>query len=91
MSTRKEEIITFKVDNPLKKRLSGLRNRSEFIRSAVLLALDSSCPLCGGSGVLSPKQAEHWRRFTAHHHVEECPDCNEIHLVCDACDDGGHA
>jgi metal-responsive CopG/Arc/MetJ family transcriptional regulator len=81
--TKKEEVITFKVDESLSEALEGIRNRSEFIRKAILAALDSTCPLCQGTGILTPSQQSHWREFSRRHHVEQCADCNEPHLVCD--------
>ena len=53
---RKQEIVTFKVDEPLWEAMKGIPNRSEFIRAAILSALDSVCPLCKGSGILTPDQ-----------------------------------
>lgn len=85
----KGEIITFKVDDALARELEVVGNRSEFIRQAVLAALDNSCPLCGGSGVLSASQRRHWDEFVHSHHVEQCDVCHERHLVCDA-DDHTH-
>ncbi|MFO8064458.1 MAG: ribbon-helix-helix domain-containing protein [Spirochaetia bacterium] len=82
--TKKEEVITFKVDESLAEAMAGIRNRSEFIRRAILTALDSSCPLCQGTGILTPSQQEHWQEFAHHHHVEQCDTCQEAHLVCDA-------
>jgi len=82
MSKLKHEIITFKADASLLKAMRGVANRSEFIRSAVLAALENVCPLCKGSGILSPDQREHWEAFSADHSVEECRDCHELHLVC---------
>jgi len=84
MSKSKDEIITFKVDHSLSEALSGIENRSQFIRNAVLAALDSTCPLCRGTGVLSPKQKEHWDEFTCNHHMEKCAECDELHLRCEA-------
>ena len=81
--TRKEEVITFKVDESLSEAMAGIRNRSEFIRRAILAALDSSCPLCQGTGILTPSQQEHWQEFAHNHHVEQCDSCHEAHLVCD--------
>lgn len=81
--TKKEEVITFKVDESLAEALAGIRNRSEFIRRAILAAMDSTCPLCQGTGILTPSQQEHWKEFSQHHHVETCDTCNETHLVCD--------
>ncbi len=80
----KREIVTFKVDEPLLKAMSGIPNRSEFIRAAILSALDSVCPLCKGSGILTPDQRNHWLEFAQHHALAECDDCHAVHLVCDA-------
>lgn len=83
MATRKAEIITFKADESLLAALRGVPNRSEFIRTALLRALENVCPLCGGTGALTPKQREHWEKFARHHAVEECDECHEFHLVCE--------
>jgi hypothetical protein len=81
--SHKPEVVTFKVDEALADLLKNIPNRSSFIRSAVLTALDSACPLCGGSGVLTLKQKEHWNRFTDRtHRLSECEDCHELHLTC---------
>jgi hypothetical protein len=79
---KKQEIVTFKVDEQLFKVIQEIPNRSEFIRSAILTALDSICPLCNGSGTLSPNQKQHWNDFSERHSVQTCGDCNERHLVC---------
>ncbi|UCD64239.1 MAG: CopG family transcriptional regulator [Candidatus Zixiibacteriota bacterium] len=79
---KKSEIVTFKVDQSLLEAMQGIPNRSSFIRSAVLAALDSTCPLCAGTGILTPKQQGHWDGFRESHAVEECSDCHERHLVC---------
>lgn len=79
---RKHEIITFKVDEPLREAMRGIPNRSEFIRAAILSALDSVCPLCKGSGILTPDQRKHWDSFAEHHALAECEDCHAVHLVC---------
>jgi len=81
-SRAKAGIITFKADESLRAALRGIENRSEFIRAAVLSALDNTCPLCKGSGILTPNQKRHWHSFAANHGVEECRDCHEYHLVC---------
>jgi hypothetical protein len=82
MARAKQEVVTFKVDASLMEVLSRVPNRSEFIRSAVLAALDSVCPLCSGTGILTVDQRRHWEAFSRHHTVEECGDCHEPHLVC---------
>ena len=79
---RKQEIITFKADEPLRRAMRGIPNRSEFIRAAILSALDSVCPLCKGSGILTPDQRKHWDEFAEHHALAECEDCHAVHLVC---------
>lgn len=87
---KKHEIITFKVDEALRKALQGVQNRSEFIRSAILAALDSVCPLCKGSGILTPDQRRHWDSFAKNHSFHECEDCHAVHLVCVAsAEEGG--
>lgn len=80
---RKEEVITFKVGQDLADALAGMRNRSDFIRRAVLAALGNACPLCSGTGSLTISQMRHWEEFTAHHPVQFCEECHETHLVCD--------
>ena len=82
MTTGKAEIITFKADPALLDALRGVRNRSAFIREAILIALDNLCPLCGGTGLLTPKQKDHWEEFSGQHTITECDDCHERHLVC---------
>lgn len=84
----KPEIITFKADPKLVKALRAVPNRSEFIRSAILAALDSVCPLCGGSGILTPDQRQHWEHFADGHRVAECGKCHALHLVCEASGQG---
>jgi hypothetical protein len=81
---RKPEVITFKVDKELAERMKGLRNRSEFIRNAVLLALRNICPICAGTGVLTSAQAASWNEFSKNHHLEVLQESGEITIVCDA-------
>ena len=81
---KKQEVITFKVEKALKEALDNVPNRSEFIRNAVLVALDSVCPICAGTGILTPNQKEHWREFIQNHELQKCGECEELHLVCGA-------
>ena len=78
----KADVITFKVDDSLLHAMGGVPNRSEFIRAAVLAALDSTCPVCKGTGILTPNQKRHWSAFAADHAVEECRECHEFRVVC---------
>jgi hypothetical protein len=82
VAAKKTEIITFKADGSLVEALRAVENRSGFIRAAIMSALDNSCPLCGGSGVLSPNQMRHWRELSGDHRIEACADCSEARLVC---------
>ena len=79
---KKQEIITFKVDENLLSAIKRIPNRSEFIRSAILSALGSVCPLCNGSGILTPNQKRHWDDFAADHSIETCEECEENIVVC---------
>jgi hypothetical protein len=81
-SRQKETVVTFKADASLLDALRSIPNRSEFIRAAILSALDNHCPLCGGTGVLTPNQKQHWEAFARRHPLRECGDCHEVHLVC---------
>ena len=85
---KKQEIVTFKVDEALWHAMEGVENRSEFIRAAILPALDSVCPLCKGSGILTPDQRRHWEAFAQKHSFHECEDCHAVHLVCAAEESG---
>ncbi len=80
---RKEEIITFKVDGALAEELRRIPNRSAFIRDAVLQALENECPLCHGTGTLTPNQMRHWDEFRRNHRVVECTDCHETYISCE--------
>ena len=82
MARSKTEVVSFKADESLLDAMRGVTNRSEFIRSAILAALDSTCPLCSGSGRLTPNQMRHWNDLATDHSVEECEDCQEVRLVC---------
>ena len=78
----KAEIITFKADDSLLKAVRSLHNRSEFIRDAILAALEGLCPVCKGRGVLTPNQQNHWKHLAVDHSVEECRKCRELRIVC---------
>jgi metal-responsive CopG/Arc/MetJ family transcriptional regulator len=82
MKENKMEVISFKVDEHLAKVIREIPNRSEFIRKALLNALDNTCPLCRGSGIITPLQKTHWEEFTHSHYVEVCEDCHAVHIVC---------
>jgi len=80
---KKYEVITFKVDSNLSQAMEGIPNRSEFIRSAILAALDNVCPLCKGTGILTPQQKTHWESFAETHSITECQECHAHFIICD--------
>ncbi len=82
MRKNKPEVLSFKVDASLLAAMKGIPNRSEFIRNAIQAALDSTCPLCMGTGILTPNQKKHWSTFAEDHSLKECSECNEFYLVC---------
>jgi hypothetical protein len=82
MSNYKQAIVSFKAEPSLVEALRGVPNRSAFIRAAVLSALENTCPLCSGAGILTPEQKAHWDAFAVDHTVTECGDCHEWHLTC---------
>ena len=82
MARPKDEIITFKADASLLEAMRGIPNRSAFIRAAILAALESTCPLCQGTGVLTPEQQQHWDDFAVDHAVVECEKCHVLRVVC---------
>ena len=83
MANTKQTIITFKADDALADILKSIPNRSAFIRSAVLAALDHLCPICRGTGILTPSQKQHWDSFAETHALRECGECHAWHLVCE--------
>ncbi|MFH1035662.1 MAG: ribbon-helix-helix domain-containing protein [Pseudomonadota bacterium] len=91
MAAAKPEVISFKADEALLAAMKGIPNRSEFIRNAILAALDGVCPLCQGTGILSPQQKNHWQSFARHHQVQRCHSCQALHLVCAGQDEAGPA
>ncbi|HNO76720.1 MAG TPA: CopG family transcriptional regulator [Phycisphaerae bacterium] len=82
MPNGKQAIVSFKAEPSLVEALRGVHNRSAFIRAAVLSALENTCPLCSGAGILTPEQKAHWDAFAVDHTVTECGDCHEWHLTC---------
>ena len=82
MSVAKDEVITFKAGASLAGAIRRLPNRSEFIRAAILSAMEHACPLCQGTGILTPEQKKHWDTFARHHSVKQCRQCDAVYLEC---------
>lgn len=79
---KKTQIISFKADASLIDALDGIGNRSSFIRGAIIAALRNTCPLCGGTGALSPNQKKHWDELSEEHSIETCDECQEPRIIC---------
>jgi hypothetical protein len=79
---RKLEVVSFKAEAPLVEALEAMPNRSEFIRAALISALDGACPLCGGSGLLTKEQRLHWESFIKDHKVKRCGECKGLTISC---------
>ncbi|MBM3307770.1 MAG: CopG family transcriptional regulator [Candidatus Eisenbacteria bacterium] len=82
MPRKKTETISFKADTALLDAIEGIANRSEFIRGAILAALESACPLCSGTGTLTPDQKRHWNEFAEDHPIRTCGHCHEPRIYC---------
>ncbi|MFA7348020.1 MAG: hypothetical protein WCZ86_09695 [Desulfurivibrionaceae bacterium] len=82
MRNKKQETITFKADETLAEALHKVPNKSEFIRNAILNALENGCPLCQGTGILTSEQRTHWAKFLNTHSLQKCDACKAVHLVC---------
>ena len=87
MVMAREHVVCFKVDAATAEAMQGIPNRSDFLRAAVLAALSNTCPVCRGTGHLSPRQMSHWRTFAVAHAFEKCSECREYHWVCAATPD----
>jgi hypothetical protein len=79
---KKERVFTFKTDENLAEELARIPNKSEFIRHAIERALANKCPLCNGSGSLSPAQAKHLAEFLDGHSLKKCDECDAVHFTC---------
>jgi hypothetical protein len=49
----KSEVVAFKVEKELADLLNKLKNKSDFIRQAIVAQLGMACPLCKGRGIVS--------------------------------------
>ena len=75
---REVEVVTFKIDKSLKQLMKGIENRSQFIRTAILNALENVCPFCKGTGVLTPHRKKHFNDLAKKHGMQMCDGCDEV-------------
>lgn len=78
----KQETISFKVDPALADIIRRVPNRSDFIRKAIMNALENTCPLCQGSGIITPEQKPHWEKFLKSHDIVKCAECDAVYIEC---------
>jgi len=91
MGNVKHQVLTIRADADLLEAMKGISNRSEFVRNAILAALENICPFCRGSGIMKPNQKKHWEDLFQDHHFIECEICHELRLVCSNRRDAGPA
>jgi hypothetical protein len=82
MASAKHEVLSVRADLDLLEAMKGISNRSEFVRNAILAALDNVCPFCRGSGMMKFNQKKHWDDLFQDHYFTECECCQELRLVC---------
>lgn len=70
------------MDEELSRQLKDIPNRSEFIRSAIALALKRVCPLCHGQGSLSDLQKIYLDDFLKDHQFVRAEEEKENFLIC---------
>jgi hypothetical protein len=56
----KTAVVAFKVEKELADLLNKLRNKSDFIRKAIVAQLGMACPLCNGQGVVPRGVHDHF-------------------------------
>ncbi len=88
MEKKSDRVFSFKAEGELSRALENTPNRSEFIRKALLAALEHECPLCKGTGVLSLEQGKHLQQFMTAHLLTRCEDCQAVHFVCQSHGEG---
>ena len=72
---QKTEIVAFKVEEDLAQFLSKLKNKSEFIRKAILAQFSMECPLCAGSGAVPRGLRDHFKPVLHEHAKRPCDRC----------------
>ncbi|HVK13684.1 MAG TPA: hypothetical protein VM597_33365 [Gemmataceae bacterium] len=73
--TQKTKIVAFKVEEDLAEFLGKLKNKSEFIRKAILAQFSMECPLCTGSGVVPRGLHDHYKPVILKENKHPCSRC----------------
>jgi hypothetical protein len=72
---QKRKIVAFKVEEDLAEFLDKLKNKSEFIRRAILAQFSMACPLCAGSGVVPRGLHDHYKPIIHQQNKHPCDRC----------------
>src|SRR5689334_251468 len=72
---QKKKIVAFKVEEDLAEFLDKLKNKSEFIRRAILAQFSMACPLCAGSGVVPRGLHDHYKPIIHRENKHPCDRC----------------
>jgi hypothetical protein len=71
----KTAVVAFKVEKDLADLLNKLRNKSEFIRKAIVAQLGMACPLCEGMGVVPRGVHDHFAPLLQKLNHRACEGC----------------
>ena len=75
---QKKKIVAFKVEEDLAEFLGKLKNKSEFIRRAILAQFSMACPLCSGSGVVARGLHDHYKPIIHKENKHPCSRCGSV-------------
>ena len=79
--TQKKKIVAFKVEEDLAEFLGKLKNKSEFIRMAILAQFSMACPLCIGSGVVPRGLHDHYKPIIQRENKHPCDRCGSANSI----------
>ena len=71
----KKKIVAFKVEAELAEFLDKLKNKSDFIRKAILAQFSMECPLCSGTGVVPRGLHDHYKPIIQKENKHPCAKC----------------
>jgi hypothetical protein len=75
---QKKKIVAFKVEEDLAEFLGKLKNKSDFIRKAILAQFSMACPLCIGSGVVPRGLHDHYKPVIQRENKHPCDRCESL-------------
>jgi hypothetical protein len=78
---QKTKIVAFKVEEELAEFLGKLKNKSEFIRKAILAQFSMECPLCNGGGVVPRGIHDHYKPVIQKENRHPCNRCKDMQTL----------